>query len=110
MDNRLKLAGAAGLGIVATLAAGGIALAAIGPGAGRFGAVDGNGDGRITRAEWVAAANARFVKLDANRDGALVASEMPRRHGRGHGRHGGHHGREAQPPAPAAPVPPAPAR
>ena len=118
MNQKLKLAGAALADIVATLAAGGIAMASTDHGLGRMGRADGNKDGQITRAEWLQAATARFDRFDTNKDGKLVADEMPRGHGRGHGhrdRHGGGpDGDQAgpasqqpatQPPAPASPAP-----
>ncbi|NIJ18746.1 hypothetical protein FHS95_000415 [Sphingomonas naasensis] len=124
MHPRLKLAGAALAGILATVAVGGIAVASMDNGLGHLGRADANGDGQITRAEWVAAANTRFERLDADKDGKLTAAEMPRHHGRGD-RHRGHHGPRgggsdgdgAGPPAPppgnaqpVAPATPAPQR
>lgn len=84
MDNQWRYAGVAGASVLLTLAA--AAIAQPGIGAGRFGR-DANGDGVVTRAEWVAAATAQFDRLDANHDGKLDASERPRRRhgGRGHG-------------------------
>jgi hypothetical protein len=116
MNQKLKLVGAALAGIVATVAAGGIAMASMDNGLGRMGRADANNDGQISRAEWVQAATARFDKFDANKDGKLVAAELPRGHGRGHGhrgRHGGpdrdQDGAPPQPaPQPAAPASPAP--
>ena len=51
-----------------------------------FAKADANGDGRISRDEFLARAAARFDRLDANKDGALTAEEMRaghHRHGRG---------------------------
>ncbi len=54
---------------------------------------DANGDGVITRAEFDAHSAARFAAMDANKDGRIDASEMPKpRRMRG-----------ATPPAPGAP-------
>ena len=130
MNPKLKLAGAALAGVIATLAAGGIAFASIDHRPGPFRDADANHDGQITRAEWMAAATARFDRLDANKDGKLVPDELPKPHGR-HGRHGtyggwdrdgdargdwGHGGPPPPPPPgampqqqPAAPAPTAPA-
>jgi hypothetical protein len=117
MNQKLKLAGAALAGIVATVAAGGIAVASMDNGLGRMGRADSNNDGQITRAEWVQAATARFDKFDADKDGKLVAGELPKPgHGGPHrGRHGHHDGgpdwdRSGPPstPQPAAPVTSAP--
>ena len=41
----------------------------------RAGAADANGDGILTRAEMIAAADARFARLDADRDGRLTTEE-----------------------------------
>ncbi|CAN5347541.1 hypothetical protein BH09PSE4_BH09PSE4_18710 [soil metagenome] len=92
MNQKLKYAAVALGSVVATLAAGGIALASIHhDGLGHFGNADANNDGKITRIEWLRAANTRFLALDANKDGALASTELPRpphpRHGPGH-RHG----------------------
>ncbi|WP_404339498.1 hypothetical protein AB2M62_08850 [Sphingomonas sp. MMS12-HWE2-04] len=89
MTEKLKLAGAAVAGIVATLAAGGIAFASIDHRSGPFRGADANHDGQITRAEWMATATTRFDALDTNKDGKLVPDELPkpRRHGH-HGPHG----------------------
>lgn len=40
---------------------------------------DANGDGVVTRDEWIAASDARFARMDANGDGVLDANERPRR-------------------------------
>ena len=120
MNQKLKLAGAALAGIVATVAAGGIAVASMDNGLGRLGRADANSDGQITRAEWVQAANARFDRLDANKDGKLVGDELPKHGPRGphrghHGPHDGGPGWDGAPPPPppgasqpAAPASPAP--
>lgn len=47
-----------------------------------FKKLDGNGDGKITREEYVAAASARFAAADANHDGKLTAQEIEAVHGR----------------------------
>ena len=49
---------------------------------------DANGDGKVSREEFLARAGARFDRLDANKDGVLTAEEMKA------GRH--HHGRGAK--------------
>lgn len=89
MDRRLKFAGVALAGLLA-LGAGGVAVASMNDGPGRFGRADANNDGQITRAEWIQAATARFDKFDLNKDSKLTTDEMPRRHG--HHRHGPHRG------------------
>lgn len=89
MNHKLQLVGATLAGVLVTVAAGGIAVASMGRGPmGPFARADANADGTITRAEWVAAANARFDKLDANKDGKLIVGEIPPappRHWRHHG-------------------------
>jgi hypothetical protein len=90
MNQKLKLAAAALVGILATAAAGGIAVAGMDKGLGRFGNADANNDGQVTRAEWVQAATTRFDTLDANKDGKLVGAELPRKPE--HGRRGEHRG------------------
>lgn len=50
------------------------AFAALDP-ASLFASADANGDGLVSRAEFIAARNARFDVLDANRDGFLVRDE-----------------------------------
>lgn len=54
---------------------------------GRMGAavarMDADGDGRVSRAEFLAASQKRFERMDANGDGVLDASEMMPRGGRG---------------------------
>ena len=59
---------------------------------------DTNHDGKISRAEFLAARDARFAQMDANHDGSLQASERPHWQqggaqtasaaGGGHGNHG----------------------
>lgn len=114
MNQKLKLAGAALAGILATVAAGGVAVASMDNGLGRVGRADANNDGQITRAEWVQAANARFDRLDANKDGKLVGDELPKHGPRGphrghHGPHDGDAGWDHGAPPPGAPQPAAPA-
>ena len=46
---------------------------------GIFRAADANGDGVVTRDEYLAAVDARFARMDANGDGVLQASERPMR-------------------------------
>jgi hypothetical protein len=78
MNHKLQLVGATLAGVLVTVAAGGIAVASMGRGPmGPFAHADANGDGTITRAEWVAAANARFDQFDANKDGKLIVGEIP---------------------------------
>ncbi|AQR72766.1 hypothetical protein [Sphingomonas sp. LM7] len=110
--NKLKLTAAALAAVaVATLAAGGIAMASMDNGLGRMGRADANNDGQISRAEWVQAATARFDRFDADKDGTLVAAELPKKHGRGrhHGPRDGNRdwapGAAPQPAAPASPAP-----
>ncbi len=43
-----------------------------------FTGADTNHDGRISRAEFIAARNARFAELDRNRDGVISAADFPR--------------------------------
>ncbi|WHU03478.1 MULTISPECIES: hypothetical protein [unclassified Sphingomonas] len=92
MNHKLQLVAATLAGVLVTVAAGGIAMASMGRGPmGPFARADANGDGVVTRAEWVAAANARFDTFDTNHDGKLVIGEIPPAP-RGHGRHHGPHG------------------
>ena len=44
----------------------------------RFATADGNGDGVISRDEFMARAAERFEKMDANGDGSLSKDEMKR--------------------------------
>ncbi|MEQ1617840.1 MAG: hypothetical protein ABL883_05805 [Terricaulis sp.] len=54
---------------------------------------DADNDGVVTRAEFDAARNARFARLDDDDDGRLEHGEHARgEHRRGRGGHGGHHG------------------
>lgn len=53
--------------------------------AGMIRRADTNGDGVITRAEYIAAVDARFARMDRNGDGVLTPDEMPRRGGYGRG-------------------------
>ncbi len=46
---------------------------------------DANSDGAIDRSEFVAAATARFDRLDADRDGSVSAAERQAQRGRGRG-------------------------
>lgn len=77
MNQNLKLGAAALAGAVATLAAGGVAFAAMDHGMGPIGHADLNNDGQITRAEWLQKAGEGFDRLDANKDGKLVVGEVP---------------------------------
>lgn len=47
---------------------------------GRFAKYDANGDGKITREEFMSMAGKRFDKMDANGDGSLSKGEMKRPH------------------------------
>ena len=60
-----------------------------GRGGGMMRMADANGDGVITRDEWLAASDARFARMDANGDGVLQYSERPMRRGRPGGPVGG---------------------
>lgn len=104
MTVQWKYVGVAAASVVATLAIGGIAVASMHGPMGPFGRADLNKDGTITKAEWMQAADTRFQQLDANKDGKLVASELPRRpHGPHHGgRHGMHDGDDGAPTGNAA--------
>jgi hypothetical protein len=91
MDMKWKFLGVAAVSVVATLAAGGVAMAGMHRGIGPFGNADLNHDGMITQAEWTQAATSRFQQLDTNKDGKLAIGEVPREpHGPPHGpgRHG----------------------
>lgn len=61
------------IGGFAVLLAGGAALAQEGPRGGRMGDTD--NDGRVSQAEFTAAALARFDAVDANRDGTVSTEE-----------------------------------
>lgn len=73
----------------------------MGGGMGMMRMADANGDGVVTRAEYVAAVDARFARMDANHDGMLSPDEMPMRGGPRGGMIGGAGGRDV-PPAPPA--------
>lgn len=89
MNPNLKLGAAALAGIVVTLAAGSIAFASMDKGLGHFRGADADGNGEITRVEWLKAAGTSFDAIDSNKDGKLVVGEIPpERHG-GPGRHHG---------------------
>ncbi len=107
MNHKLQLVAATLAGVLVTVAAGGIAAASMGASMGRgpmgpFARADANGDGVVTRAEWIAAANARFDQFDTNHDGKLVIGEIPPAPERGHGRH--HGPRDFDGPEDAAPT------
>ena len=61
---------------------------------------DTDGDGAISRAEFLAQATERFNRMDLNHDGRLTPDELGARMG---GRRGG--GGEIPPPPPAQPQP-----
>ncbi len=81
MNHKLQLVSATLAGVLVTVAAAGIASASMDHGQngdlGRSARADADGNGTITRAEWIAAANARFDKLDVNKDGKLTPDELP---------------------------------
>jgi hypothetical protein len=49
--------------------------------------LDGNGDGKVDRAEVGQAAARQLARLDRNGDGSLTSDELGRGRGHGHGRH-----------------------
>ena len=49
---------------------------------GLFQAMDSNGDGRISEAEYVAYMSQGFYRRDLNHDGILEAAELPGEHGK----------------------------
>jgi Ca2+-binding EF-hand superfamily protein len=53
-----------------------------GTAAGLFQAMDSNGDGRISEAEYVAYMSQGFYRRDLNHDGVLQPAELPGGHGR----------------------------
>jgi Ca2+-binding EF-hand superfamily protein len=53
-----------------------------GTAAGLFQAMDSNGDGRISEAEYVAYMSQGFYRRDLNHDGVLEPAELPGGHGR----------------------------
>jgi len=50
--------------------------------AGLFQAMDTNGDGRVSEAEYVAYMSQGFYRLDRNHDGVLEPDELPGGHGK----------------------------
>ena len=48
------------------------------PAAAQVEGLDGDGDGKITRREYIDARTARFTELDQDRDGRLSAEDFPR--------------------------------
>jgi len=107
MNHRLQLVAATLTGVVVTVAAGGIAFASMDHSMrmGPFARADANGDGVVTRAEWIAAANARFDKFDTNHDGKLVVGEIPPAPSRDFGPRHGPHGFDGPEDGPAAAEP-----
>ncbi|MBC9032738.1 hypothetical protein IAG41_10080 [Sphingomonas sp. JC676] len=108
MNVKWKYLGVAAISVVATLTAGGIAMAGMHRGIGPFGNADANNDGMITQAEWTQAATTRFQQLDINKDGKLAIGEVPREpHGPRHGpgRHGFHDRDDDWSPEEPAPTP-----
>lgn len=98
MNLNLKLAAAALAGIVATLGVTTTVHAMHDKGIGHFANADADGNGEITAAEWTAAGNAEFKKLDTNSDGKIVVGEIPRGpEGGPHGHRRGPHGPDAGP-------------
>ena len=76
MKKKLMIGGA----LAAMLVAGGIAIAQHAPGGPRGGAMmlklaDANGDGVVTKAEFTAALDQRFAKMDGNKDGKVTVEE-----------------------------------
>jgi len=94
MNHRLQLVAATLAGVLVTVAAGGIAFASMDHGM-RM--------GPFARAEWIAAANARFDKFDTNKDGKLVVGEVPPAPSRDFGPRHGPHGLDGPEDGPAAP-------
>lgn len=114
MNPKLKLAAAALAGVLVTVAAGGIATATMDKGLGHFRGVDADGNGEISRTEWLQTAGAKFDALDNNKDGKLIVGEIPQaprggKHGhrgpRGDRDGGPEWGPDAPPPADNATVP-----
>jgi len=58
------------------------AAMAQGTASGLFQAMDTNGDGRVSEAEYVAYMSQGFYRLDRNHDGVLESDELPGGHGR----------------------------
>ncbi|MBX3564878.1 MAG: hypothetical protein KF730_09920 [Sphingomonas sp.] len=104
MNANLKYAAAALAGIVATLGVTGAVNAMHDKGIGHFANADADNNGEITAAEWTAAGNAEFKKLDTNGDGKIVIGEIPRApEGGPHGPRPGPHGPDAGPGGPGGP-------
>lgn len=61
--------------LLGTVALGGLAYAQTAPVGARPAKADADGDGRITRAEFIARAEASFARMDANKDGVLTPDE-----------------------------------
>lgn len=107
MHTNIKLGIAALGGVAATLAVGAATHHFGRPPAGPFAMADANGDGEVTKAEWLQFSTARFEAFDRNKDGKLVIGEIPPRPREGHrGGPGGRGGpdwgdaNEAPPPPP----------
>lgn len=65
----------------------------------RFSEADKNGDGTITKEEFLIAAEARFSRMDQDGDGKILLTELPMRR---HGDHGFHKPGQGQGQGPAA--------
>ena len=59
-----------------------VAVLAQGTVKGLFQAMDSNGDGRVSEAEYVAYMSQGFYRLDRNHDGVLESDELPGGHGK----------------------------
>ena len=118
MNANLKYAAVALASVAATLGVTSVVHHSMDKGIGHFANADADNNGEITTAEWTAAGNAEFQKLDTNKDGKIVVGEIPRGpgpggHRRGHrgpdgpggpGGPGDDWGPDETAPAPAAPV------
>ena len=80
------LSGAALAGQAAPMDQGAPGARGPGHGHGMMTRADTNGDGTISRAEYVAQSEARFARMDKNGDGFITADEMGGKGGRGGGR------------------------
>ena len=98
MNANLKYAAVALASVVATLGVTTVVHHSMDKGIGHFANADADNNGEITTAEWTAAGNAEFKKLDTNSDGKIVVGEIPRGPGPGPGGHRrGHHGPDGGP-------------
>ncbi|ACB75431.1 EF-hand domain-containing protein [Opitutus terrae] len=60
-------------------------LAFAGDASQKFAKMDTNGDGQISRSEFLAGANQKFATMDANRDGVITAAELETKKSSTHG-------------------------